>query len=68
MLMETLDWEVLEDGEVVARFNAQLRAATYAEAESRQYQGHHYLIRHAKNPEGERSAIVLAGRTYLRNG
>jgi hypothetical protein len=62
------DWEVLEDGLVVAKFNAQLRAATYAEAESKQYPYHHYLIRHAGNPEGERSAIVLAGRTYLRHG
>jgi len=63
-----LNWEVLEDGAVVAKFNAQLRADTYARAESKRYQGHHYLIRHTENPDGEPSAIVLAGRTYLRNG
>jgi len=63
-----LNWEVLEDGAVIAKFNAQLRADTYAKAESKQYPGHTYLIRHTENPEGERSVIYLASRTYLRQG
>lgn len=61
-----LDWEVRQNGFLVALFNAQLRAQVYAEAESKLYQGHHYLIRNRKNPEGEGSAIVYESRTYLR--
>jgi hypothetical protein len=61
-----LDWEVRQNGTLVALLNAQLRAQVYAEAESKQYPGHHYLIRNRKNPEGEGSAIIHEGRTYLR--
>lgn len=63
-----LDWEVLENGTVVARFNAQLRASAYAEMESYRYPGHFYLVRHVSNPEGEKSAIVHNSHTYVRHG
>jgi hypothetical protein len=66
--MNDFEWEVFEDGVVVARFNAQLRADLYARAESKQCPGHHYLIRHIKNPEGNGSAIIHQGRTFVRQG
>jgi len=63
-----LDWEVLQGELVVGKFNAQLRADLYARAESRQYPGNFYVIRHAKHPEAEKSAIIHGGKTYVRQG
>jgi hypothetical protein len=66
--VDGMDWEVVQDGHVVAKFNAQLRADLYARAESKQYPGNAYLIQHATNPEGEKAAIIMDGKTYVRQG
>lgn len=66
--MEELDWEVLEEGHVVAQFNAQLRADLYARAESKQFPRFHFLIRNRKSPEINGSVIIREGHTYVRRG
>jgi hypothetical protein len=63
-----MEWEVLEEGVVVAQFNAQLRADLYARAESKQFPSNHYLIRHIRNPEGNNSGIIHRSKLFLRQG